>query len=294
MGGAALAAVLLLTAPAAAGPFHFSTGSPDGLIATATRPSSAGKFEIESADDFILGGATSINHATFTGLLTDPTFMHGISPSQVSSVKIEIYEVFPNLSNVGRTSGPPTFSTNKVPTRVKSPSDVELDDRNSQTGTLQYATIVLNPRFTALNSVLPGGIHAKPNQHTGGNGPVTGTEVTFDVNFGLPFVLPAGHFFFVPQVQVNGGEFLWLSAPFPNSQLNPDLQTWTRDQALQPDWLRVGTDIVGGTKFNASFSLDGFSPPIPEPATLGLVAAGLVGFSVAHRWRRPAPATAGK
>jgi len=24
-----------------------------------------------------------------------------------------------------------------------------------------------------------------------------------------------------------------------------DLQTWTRDQMLDPDWLRVGTDIVG-------------------------------------------------
>jgi hypothetical protein len=28
---------------------------------------------------------------------------------------------------------------------------------------------------------------------------------------------------------------------------------------LAPDWLRVGTDIVGGTKLNESFSLSGSS-----------------------------------
>ena len=48
----------------------FSTGDPDGLMATATRPDSDGKFEIESADDFILTTTTSITSATFTGLLT--------------------------------------------------------------------------------------------------------------------------------------------------------------------------------------------------------------------------------
>ena len=49
--------------------FFFSTGDPDGLMATATRPDSAGKFEIESADDFVLTHSTSITSATFTGLL---------------------------------------------------------------------------------------------------------------------------------------------------------------------------------------------------------------------------------
>ncbi|MBV8174523.1 MAG: hypothetical protein JO151_08155 [Verrucomicrobia bacterium] len=34
--------------------FVFSTGNPDGLMATATRPSSPGKFEIETGDDFVL------------------------------------------------------------------------------------------------------------------------------------------------------------------------------------------------------------------------------------------------
>src|SRR5436305_653571 len=62
---------LLPAAPMAAQtPFFFSTGDPDGKIATATRPDTgAGAFEIESADDFVLTHATSITSATFTGLM---------------------------------------------------------------------------------------------------------------------------------------------------------------------------------------------------------------------------------
>ena len=57
------------------------------------------------------------------------------------------------------------------------------------------------------------------------------------------------------------GTFEWLSAP-PN-QFTGDLQEWIRNSHLDPDWLRVGTDIVGGAtppKFNASFSLAGRAP----------------------------------
>ena len=47
-------------------------------------------------------------------------------------------------------------------------------------------------------------------------------------------------------------------------------------QFLDPDWLRVGTDIVGGTTpptFNMAFSLDG--TVVPEPATTLVVLTGL-------------------
>jgi hypothetical protein len=64
---------LLTVVPAAATPFFFSTGNPDGLMATATRPALAGKFEIESADDFVTTGPTSLTSATFTGLVTTAT-----------------------------------------------------------------------------------------------------------------------------------------------------------------------------------------------------------------------------
>lgn len=236
----AVLALLFQTAPVAATPVFFSTGNPDGLIATASRPESAGKFEIESADDFVLTGSTSITKATFTGLLTG-----GATTANIGEVRVEIYRVFPFDSNVGRTSGPPMFSTLQVPTRVNSPSDVELVDRDTSPppGNLTFSTKVLANTFTALNSVQPGGIHPMPNQTTGGNGSVTGEEVEFDVTFTTPFSLPPDHYFFVPQVEITtaGGEFLWLSAPrpivppgtpFPAG--STDLQSWTRDQFLGP------------------------------------------------------------
>lgn len=273
------AASALWTSLCYATPFFFSTGDPDGKIATASRPETVGKFEIESADDFALTSTTAIQSATFTGLVT------GALPlSSIGEIRVEIYRIFPADSDVGRTSGPPTFSTPKVPTRVNSPSDVELADRDNATGNLTFQTTDLGS-FSAQNSVQPGGIHATPGQTTGGDGPVTGEEVQFDVTFTTPFLLPPGHYFFVPQVELTtaDGEFLWLSAPKPivppGTPFPPgftDLQSWTRDELLMPDWLRVGTDIVGGNPaptFNAVFSLTGI---VPEPSSLILVGLGLV------------------
>src|SRR4051794_33395163 len=274
---------LLTSLPAAATPFFFSTGNPNGLMATATRPDTGGKFEIESADDFVLTGPTSITSATFTGILTGRA-----SAGDVGQVVVEIYRVFPDLSDVSRTSGPPNFSTNQVPTRVNSPSDVALDARDSAANGLTFSTATLGD-FAAANSVQPGGINPKPGQTTGGDGPVTGTEVVFTANFTTPFNLAPGHYFFVPQVEVLGQdeEFLWLSAPkpivAPGTPFLPDLQSWTRDQFLDPDWLRIGTDIVGAGAFNATFTLAG---TIPEPASIGLLGAALSAMAVAGLRRR--------
>ena len=172
---AALAfAAVVMPLPAAADAFVFSTGNPDGLMATATRPESAGKFEIETGDDFVLTQHTSITGVSFTGLIPK-----GASPSIITNVVLEIYRVFPADSNVGRTSGPPTFSTPNVPTRVNSPSDVAF--RQFSRGR-SLAAIVLQPSFTAPNSVQPGGIHPLPNVFTNGNGPVTGEEIKITVN----------------------------------------------------------------------------------------------------------------
>ncbi len=210
----------------------------------------------------------------------------------VGEVRVEIYRVFPADSDVGRTSGPPTFSTSQVPTRVNSPADVEFDDRDTASANLSFSTAVLNPTFTALNSIQPGGIHPTPGQTTGGDGAVTGAEVQFTVTFATPFNLPADHYFFVPQVEIiePSGEFLWLSAPRPIVPPGTpfpagftDLQSWTRDEALDPDWLRVGTDIVGGSPaptFNGVFSLNGLT--VPEPGTVLLVGSGILIIG----WRR--------
>ena len=283
--GLAISAISIgvLTAfPAAADLFTFSTGDPDGRIATATRPDTGGKFEIEAADDFILTNPTRITGATFTGLLTG-----GASVVDVGNVRVEIYRVFPADSDVGRTSGAPDFSTPQVPTRVNSPSDVALADRDLAAGTLNFTTNSLGS-FTVNNSALPGGINPIPGQTTGGDGPVTGTEVQFSVTFTTPFDLPADHYFFVPQVDLPvGEEFLWLSAPkpivAPGTPFSPDLQSWTRDQFLDPDWLRVGTDIVGTGTFNAAFSLIG---TVPEPASIGLLGTALSMMALAGLRRR--------
>jgi hypothetical protein len=48
--------------------------------------------------------------------------------ANIENVEVEVYHVFPKDSDVGRTSGPPAFATAQVPTRVNSPSDVEIDD----------------------------------------------------------------------------------------------------------------------------------------------------------------------
>jgi hypothetical protein len=273
--------------------YSFSTGDPDGLMATASRPDSAGKFEIESADDFVLTTTTSITSATFTGLLT--------GDGSVSNVRVEIYRVFPNDSDVGRTSGPPAFSTSQVPTRVNSPSDVAFSAVDAADGSLRYSTDVLAATFTASNSVQPGGIHPAPGFRTGGGGAITGEEVRFDLTFTDGLLLPANHYFFVPQVEVadSDGNFFWLSAPrpivSPGTPFPPgatDLQSWTRDAALDPDWLRVGTDITGQGPFNAAFSLRG--SPVPEPSTWAMMLLGFAGLGFAgyRRARRANPASA--
>jgi hypothetical protein len=256
------------TAPARAANFFFSTGNPDGKIATGSRPETPGKVEIETGDDFILTAPTDIQQATFTGLL-----VNGATTSDITQVINEIYRTFPADSK-----NPPS---GRVPTRNNSPSDVAFDSRDSQDGGLSYTVTSLSPSFSASNSVL-NGINPLPNQNTLGEGPVTGQEVRFNVSFSKAFSLPADSYFFVPQVAVSKGEFLWLSAPkpivAPGTPFNPDLQSWIRnDPTLAPDWLRIGTDIVGGNPaptFNAAFSLTG-TTQVPEPSALfGILLGG--------------------
>src|SRR5215469_3920570 len=147
LGVLASIATALVSGTAAADPFFFSTGNPDGRIATATRPDTPGSFEIESADDFVLTSPTTLTGASFTGLFVPP--LGSTTIGSPTDVVVEIYGVFPADSNVGRTSGPPTFSTNQVPTRVNSPSDVALDSRDSADHDLNFHTRVLSTSFTA-------------------------------------------------------------------------------------------------------------------------------------------------
>jgi hypothetical protein len=234
-------------------PFFFSTGSPDGQIATLSRTASAGKLETETADDFVTTAPTNITDATFIGLLVG-----GATPADVRDVEIELYHVFP-----AQSANPPD---GRVLTRMNSPSDNNFAAADGALGQLSFTTTVLNPSFHAFNSVV-NGIHPLPSQFTGGEGPVTGQEVQFNVHFNTPFSLNAhDHIFFRPEVDLgSAGNFLWLSAPKPiflppGTPFKNDLQTWIRTDgpgALAPDWERIGTDVTHQGPFNASFSLFG-------------------------------------
>jgi PEP-CTERM motif len=258
---------LFAAIPAAADSLLVSTGNPDGLIAMASRPGSPGKIEIEAADDFILSGATSVTGGSFVGLLPS-----GTSLTSISQVVVEIYRVFPNDST--------NPASGNVLTRVNSPSDVAFASRDFVTGGLNFTPTLLSGSFTASNSVV-NGINKLPNQFTGGEGSVTGEEVSFNVAFTTPFDLPADHYFFVPQVLLTSGDFLWLSAPkpivAPGTPFSPDLQTWMRNANLDPDWSRVGTDITHQGPFNGTFTLNG-SASVPEASTLLLLGTGLLGL----------------
>jgi hypothetical protein len=244
-------ALLLLASQAWAAPFSFSTGNPDGKIATLSRPSSPGLIQTETADDFVVTQAVVISEATFAGLLP-----LGTALSAISRVETEIYHVFPADS-----ATPPSAN---VPTRTNSPADVEISSatRDSASGTLAFSATILSPSFSVSNSVV-NGINKHPNERTNGEGAASGEEVLITVHFNPPIALPADHYFFRPEVLLNRGDFLWLSAPRPIVAPGtpfgpaPDLQSWIRNDALAPDWLRIGTDITGQGPFNAAFSLSG-------------------------------------
>src|SRR5437867_5756522 len=129
--------------PAAADTFFFSTGNPDGLIGTLSRPASPGQIETETADDFVLTHTTTITQATFTGLLP-----LGAPLSNVQNVAIELYHVFP-VDSVFPPSG-------NVPTRVNSPSDVEFKAFDTVAGTLSETPALLSASFTVANTVVDG------------------------------------------------------------------------------------------------------------------------------------------
>jgi hypothetical protein len=242
-----LLASLAFVTPASAVIFSFSTGAPDGKIATLSRVDSPAGIQAETADDFILATNTLISQATFTGLIPA-----GAPLSSISVVEVEIYHVFP-VDSVFPPSG-------NVPNRTNSPSDVEIGSatRDSRDGTLAFSVTLLSSSFTASNSVV-NGINKSPGQHTGGEGAVSGQEVLVSVTFNPPIALPADHYFFRPEALLSSGNFLWLSAPKPTAPplFVGDLQSWIRNDNLAPDWLRIGTDITGQGPFNASFSLLG-------------------------------------
>src|SRR5438552_7162947 len=180
---AAVTAGVWLATTAWADPFLFDSGDPDGLVGALSQPAGAGKFEPEAAADLILTETTSIAKATITGLIVPS----GTPLASIGNVEVEVYHVFPTHSDVGRTSGPPKFSTAQVPTRVNSPADVEIDDatRDGSLGTLAFTPSLVNPRFSVGNTVVTG-INELPDSTTLGDGPETVEVVQIAITFTPP------------------------------------------------------------------------------------------------------------
>ena len=240
--------------------FSFTTGVPDGRLGAASRRASPGKLETETADDFVLQQTTVINRATITGLVP-----LGTPVENIKDVEVEVYHVFPLDS---------AAPSGKVPSRVNSPSDVEIGTatRAGGSGTLTFSASVLNASFAVDNTVVND--IKVPAVPPGGEGSATGEEVEITIVFTTPVILPAGHYFFRPEVLLANGDFLYLSAPRPivppGNPFLGDLQAWIRNSNLAPDWLRIGTDIVGGgtpPTFSMTFSLAGET--IPQAGTPG-------------------------
>src|SRR5262245_24323979 len=201
--GMALSIIACLATPLWAAPFFFATGSPNGQLGALSRRASPGKVETETADDFLLQETTVIRGATIVGLLPAATPL-----DKIKDVEVEIYHIFP-LDSAFPPSG-------KVPVRTNSPSDVEIGTatRARSSGTLEIFARVLNGSFTVANTVV-NGIAVK----TSGEGQFTGEEVEIAITFTTPIILPAGHYFFRPEVQLTDGDFLYLSGlrPIPGA-----------------------------------------------------------------------------
>jgi len=238
-----------------------NTGNPDGKLGALSRRPSVDKKETETADDFVLRQTTILNGASIVGLIPVGTQL-----TDITNVEVEIYQIFP-----GDSVQPPSGN---VPSRANSPADVEIDSatRDASLGSLAFKATLLNGNFTVEKTVV-NGINKKPGNVTHGEPSQTGEEVQIDITFTRPIVLPGGHYFFRPEVQVTNGDFLFVSAPrpivAPGTAIPGDLQAWIRNADLSPDWLRIGTDIIAGDPptFNMTFSLNGTA--ILTPGTPG-------------------------
>ena len=243
-----MASILLIAKLATAETFSFTPGDPDGKVGALSRRASPGKIETETADDFVLQHTTIINKAKIKGLLPADTDL-----TKINDVEVEIYHVFPF------DSAP---ASGHVPSRTNSPSDVEIGTatRDASSGTLKFSATVESASFSVDHTVVNG------IRVNAGEPGMTGEEVEITITFTSPIILPAGNYFFRPEVLVTDADFLYLSAPRPivppgNAFLG-DRQAWIRNSNLAPDWLRIGADIiVDGDTFNMAFSLNGETVP---------------------------------
>ena len=174
--------VFAVAVPAKADSFNFSTGGPTNAMASASRPNSAGKTEIESADDFVTTATqTSITSATFTGLLSGV-----VTTPTVQNVIVEIYRVFTEQLYC------PAVGQCRHEGELAIRRGFRLARRLSRKPQLYYGD--LGSHFYSFEFCSSRAASTpKPGQTTGGDGSITGQEVLFTVNFTTPINLPPDH-----------------------------------------------------------------------------------------------------
>ncbi|KAK9813910.1 hypothetical protein WJX73_004492 [Symbiochloris irregularis] len=244
----------------------FTTGPGNYQVGSTSYPASIANNElpVETADDFYVPSAVTIQGMSFEGLLP-ADFSPATVTQYITSVGALLYALYPQDSN-------PSLDGTKVATRLGSPADYNLDNIT----TTAYQVTSLGDQIVSIPAAIDSvNIQPPPNQlQAGSTAPpaILGKKYQFFVPF--QYSLPAGaHVFVAPQIGLDCStipalpqslcNFVWSSAQYPTSANGgtpfpagvQDEQSWARGPAITPDWASIGTQILGTQPYNAAFTV---------------------------------------
>ena len=220
-----------LATPTWADPFS-QHGTPDGLLGALSQPASTGHLETETTNNFLLTDTDA--HRSGDHHQVDPV---GNCPGEYSATSRS--RSITSSRGLGRPLGERALHSQLTRGCRDRHHHARWEPRNAR---FQHSLL---DELSVLNTVMDG-INRAPTNVTDGEGPASGTVVQITITF-IPD-RPAGgitHYFFHQEVQVAGGDFLYLSAPkpivAPGTPVTGDFQAWIRNSDL-PD--RTGCEWV--------------------------------------------------